>query len=201
MEKFVYLLKRTWRVFLYSHFAMFMTVMLSITAVQFFVDMDSPVGRIIFEVLVFLFWLFVMGLVGMAFGGRQYKRMKNNEYRRKPDARDLLGFYEDRDNEYAPFNGFLLGLLGHYPLYIMYLIYAFGVKDFFFTLIMGYSSVVSSLLYEMFASHQLLLALMLVPVSMVATGAGYLLARAKIRADERKIEAMESELHSVPEKK
>ncbi|MBR2617197.1 MAG: hypothetical protein IKC56_03060 [Clostridia bacterium] len=194
MEKLQYLLKRTWKVFLYSHFATFMTLMLSISAVQFFVDMDSDVGRIIFEILVFLFWVFVMGLVGMAFGGRQYKHMKNNEYRRNPDSPDFIGFYEDKHNEYAPFNGFLLGLLGHYPLFILQLLYVCGMEKTF-ALIMGYSAVVSSPLYEFVGSHAVLLSLVLVPVSMLVTGAGYLLARAKIRVDERKISAMENALN------
>lgn len=199
MEKLKYLLKRTWKVLLYSHFATFMTLMLSISAVQFFVDMDSNVGRIIFETLVFLFWVFVMGLVGMAFGGRQYKHMKNNEYRRNPDSPDFIGYYEDRHNEYAPFNGFLLGLLGHYPMFLLQILYVCGVKKTF-ALIMGYSAVLSSPLYEFVGSHAVLLSLVLVPVSMLVTGAGYLLAGAKIRSDERKIADMERDLNGKGEK-
>jgi len=200
MEKFKYLLKRLWKVLLYSHFATFMTLMLSISAVQFFVDMDSAVGRIIFDSLVFLFWVFVMGLVGMAFGGRQYKHMKSNEYRRNPNSPDFIAYYEDRHNEYAPLNGFLLGLLGHYPMFILQLLYVCGVSKTF-ALIMGYSAVVSSPLYEFVGSHAVLLSLVLVPISMAVTGAGYLLARAKIRSDERKLEAMDSELNGKGEKK
>lgn len=200
MEKFQYLLKRMWKVFLYSNFATFMTVMLSISSVQFFVDMKSTVGRLIFEMLVFWFWVFVMGLVGMAFGGRQYKHMKSNEYRRNPDSRDFIGYYEDRHNEYATANGFLLGFFGHYPMFILQLIYVCGVEKTF-PLIMGYSAVVSSPLYEFVGSHAILLSLVLVPISMLVTGAGYLLARAKIRADERRISDMEKELTTPKEKK
>ena len=118
MEKFRYYMKRLGRCFLFSHYATFMTFMISMISVQFFVDMKSRALALVLEIVVFLFYGFTEILTGMAFGTRQSKAKYSNAYQRTPDAPDLLGYYEKRDTEFAPANGPLIGLLSHYPLYL-----------------------------------------------------------------------------------
>ncbi len=209
MEKFRYYMKRLGRCFLFSHYAMFMTFMISLISVQFFVDMKSRTLALVLEILVFLFYGFTEILTGMAFGTRQYKAKCSNAYQRTPDAPDLLGFYEKRDIEFAPLNGPLIGILSHYPLYLFLIVFAClkpgtNAYAFFYTASVGSTAVVLAPVAQIFGmqgSTPAALALVIVPITAIFTTVGYFLGAANVKRSRAKAERIEEKLHEGEEEK
>lgn len=209
MEKFRYYMKRLGRCFLFSHYATFMTFMISLISVQFFVDMKSRTLALVIELVVLLFYGFTEILAGMAFGTRQYKAKCSNAYQRLPDSPDLLGYYEKRDTEFAPMNGTLIGLLSHYPLYIFLIVFAClkpgsNAYSFFYTAIMGSTAVVSAPVAQIFGLQGAMpaaLALVIVPITAIFTTAGYFLGAENVKRNRAQAERIEEKLHDGEEEK
>lgn len=201
MEKFRYILKRVGRCFLFGNFSAVMTVLISLISVQLFTGIASILLRVLLESLTLAFYLFCEIMVGMAFGARQYRKKCDNEYRRKPDSRDLIGYYELRDTEYFPSNGILLGFLGNYLLGIAFICYAATAgnsQNFFYTVILGSTSVVTTLLKDAFVAEGAVtpvwFSLFVIPVSTLTVWAGYILGALRVKISKRKVEEMESSL-------
>ena len=202
MERFRYYMKRLGRCFLFSHYATFMTFMISMISVQFFVDMKSRALALALEIVVFLFYGFTEILTGMAFGTRQSKAKYSNAYQRTPDAPDLLGYYEKRDTEFAPANGPLIGLLSHYPLYLFLIVLAFlkqgtNAYAFFYTASVGTTAVVTAPVAQIFGlqgATPAALSLVVVPVTMLFTTIGYFMGAMRVKQSRARADRIEDRL-------
>lgn len=197
MDLLKYILKRVGRCFLFSHYCLFMTIMISLIASQF-LPMKSQVAKLALLSATFLLYAFAQFSSGMAFGLRQYRATVDNSYRRKPDSRDLLAYYEKRDLEYAPLNGALIGALGHWPLLVAYLVYALTgslARDFIsYFIIYLFWGVIIAPIKAIWGTTHILFALILIPISALFTFAGYTFSGARMKAQQNRITAMQESL-------
>ncbi|MBQ1942079.1 MAG: hypothetical protein II368_00335 [Clostridia bacterium] len=197
MDQFQYLLKRIGRCFLYSHYCLFMTIMISLISSQF-LPMNSKVAKLALLAAAFLLYAFAQFTCGMAFGLRQFRATVDNSYRRKPDSRDLLAYYEKRDLEFAPLNGALIGFFSHWPLLVAYIVYAFtgkAARDFisYFIVYLGWG-VITAPIKAVWNATNIYYALILIPITALFTFAGYMFSGARMKAQQNRITAMQESL-------